>query len=114
MAFAPNSLRYDQQRAQAFAGNIIPAADLFCPAVNLLTLLPAPNAGAPGQTFNNYATSGSGIFNTNQWDVRIQQFPAKSWHVLIYLLRFDAFRVRHLVCMGMVMEPEDLPVRPPD
>ena len=41
---------------------LLPVADFSAPAVNFFKLLPAPNAGAPGQTFNNYATSGSGIF----------------------------------------------------
>ena len=40
------------------------------PAVNFFSSPPAPNAGAPGLTYNNYATSGSGIFDTNQFDVR--------------------------------------------
>ena len=71
-AFAPNSPNDTTNSGRTpFVGNIIPVADLSAPAVNFFKLLPAPNAGAPGQTFNNYATSGSGIFNTNQWDVRI-------------------------------------------
>ena len=66
----------------AFAGNIIPAALLSAPSVNFLKLLPAPNTGVQGQTFNNYATSGSGIFNTNQFDVRGDTQLGQKLHLL--------------------------------
>ena len=52
-----------------FAGNIIPAGRLSAPAVNFFKLLPAPNVAGAG-IVNNFVASGSGIFNTNQFDVR--------------------------------------------
>ena len=60
----------------AFAGNIIPLSALSPQAVNLFKLLLAsgktPNtAGVNGAGLrNNYSGSGTGIFNSNQWDVR--------------------------------------------
>ncbi len=81
-AFAPNSPNDTTNSGRTpFRGNIIPAADLSAPSVNFFKLLPAPNTGTPGQTFNNYATSGSGIFNTNQWDVRIDSTLGAKLHV---------------------------------
>ncbi len=52
-----------------FAGNIIPANRLSTPAINLLKELPGPNVAGAG-IVNNYSASGSGIFNTNSFDVR--------------------------------------------
>ena len=52
-----------------FPGNIIPAADVSPQAVAFFKLLPAPNVPETDIT-NNYSASGSGIFNTDQWDVR--------------------------------------------
>lgn len=61
-----------------FPNNQIPGGLLATPAINLLTLLPDPNAGAPGQLFNNYAASGTGSFHNNQFDVRMDdQFSDK-------------------------------------
>ena len=82
-AFKPNSPTDTSNSGRTpFPGNIIPAANLSAPAVNFFKLLPAPNAGAPGQTFNNYATSGSGIFNTNQFDVRGDTQLTEKLHML--------------------------------
>lgn len=62
----------------AFVNNQIPGGLLSTPAINLLNLLPAPNHGAAGLLFNNYAASGTGSFHTNQFDVRIDdQFSDK-------------------------------------
>ncbi len=70
---------YQQVNGQsvAYAGNVIPAANLSAPALNFLKLLQpyAPNTqGSPvgGVTGlkNNYAGSGTGGFNSDQWDVR--------------------------------------------
>jgi hypothetical protein len=53
-----------------FTNNVIPAALLSPAAVALLKALPAPNVSGTAVE-NNYAASGSGIFTTNQPDVRI-------------------------------------------
>ena len=54
-----------------FAGNIIPAAQLNKGALATLSLLPAPNYGAPGAQANNYLNIASKPFNSDQYDVRI-------------------------------------------
>ena len=66
---------YDSTTGKPFAGNIIPLNRLSPQAVNLFKLLLAsgktPNrfTDTAGLT-NNYSGSGTGIFNSNQWDVR--------------------------------------------
>ncbi len=73
-----------------YAGNIIPASDLSTPAVNFLKLLPGPNTGAAGQTYNNFVTSGSGFFNTNQFDVRMDTTLREKLHLFGRYTYFDA------------------------
>ncbi len=64
-----------------FAGNLIPSTRLSAPSVNLLKLLPAPNTGAPGLIVNNYVASGSGGFNTNQVDGRVDFQASQKLHI---------------------------------
>jgi hypothetical protein len=51
--------------------------NVFCPnqintvAQNILNLYPSPNAGAPGQTYNNYNVNLGTSDNTIQWDQRV-------------------------------------------
>ncbi len=78
--YKPNSLTDTSNTGRMpFAGNIIPAADLSAAAVAFFKLLPAPNAGSGVE--NNYAASGSGIFTTNQPDVRIDSKLTDKLHV---------------------------------
>ena len=63
-----------------FAGNIIPAARLSAPAVNFFKLLPAPNVPGAG-IVNNYSASGSGIFDTNQADGRVDYQLSDKLHL---------------------------------
>ncbi len=63
-----------------FAGNIIPAARLSAPAVNFFKLLPAPNVAGAG-IVNNYSASGSGIFDTNQADGRVDYQLSQKLHL---------------------------------
>ncbi len=51
-----------------FAGNIIPTARLSSQGLNILGILPAPTTGG---IFNNYVASGFGLFNTDQFDTRM-------------------------------------------
>jgi len=48
--------------------NMIPVA---APIANLLSYLPPPNTGAPGQIFNNFIASGVELYDTDQPDVRL-------------------------------------------
>jgi hypothetical protein len=61
-----------------FPNNTIPSADLSQASVNFFKLLPQPNAGTG--TINNFAANGSGVFNTNQPDVRIDYKPTDKLH----------------------------------
>jgi hypothetical protein len=63
-----------------YANNQIPASDLSTAAVNFFKLLPAPNVAGAG-LINNYATSGSGIFNNNQYDVRVDDKLGEKLHL---------------------------------
>ncbi|MGH9799961.1 MAG: carboxypeptidase regulatory-like domain-containing protein, partial [Blastocatellia bacterium] len=52
----------------AFNGNIIPANRISAVALKILPLIPLPNL--PGAT-NNYYTSGTQVFNRNNYDVKV-------------------------------------------
>ena len=55
----------------AWPGNVIPASLISATAMNLFKLLLpyAPNTNIGGLT-DNYSGNGTGIFNSNEWDVR--------------------------------------------
>lgn len=61
---------------QPFANNIIPSDRLSPQALNILKLIPLPNApGDPGKPYNNnYVATGSENFDSNQWDTRWDYF----------------------------------------
>jgi outer membrane receptor protein involved in Fe transport len=63
-----------------FTGNVIPAGRLSAAAVNFFKLLPSPNVAGAG-IVNNYLASGSGPFNTNQFDVRLDDQLSEKLHI---------------------------------
>ena len=63
-----------------FPNNIIPAGRLSAPAINLMKDMPDPNDPSQG-IVNNYVASGSGIFNTNQFDVRVDGRRSEKLHL---------------------------------
>jgi hypothetical protein len=72
---------YDPQTGNAdgsgrlpFAGNIVPPSKISTPAANLLAALPQPNLTPASPAANNYATSGVELFDTNQFDIRGDQY----------------------------------------
>ncbi|HZQ43455.1 MAG TPA: TonB-dependent receptor [Acidobacteriaceae bacterium] len=71
-----------------FPNNIIPVGRLSAPAINLMKLLPAPNNGSA--IFNNYQGFGSGAFNTNQFDVRIDDQISQKFHSFGRYTRFSS------------------------
>jgi hypothetical protein len=73
----------------AFAGNMIPAARLSAPAVKLISEMPLPNFGN-GSTFDNYTASGSGGFNTDQFDVRVDDQISEKFHTFGRYTRFNS------------------------
>lgn len=80
----------------AYPGNVIPAGDLSPQALALLKLLApyAPNSGGtPHQSStdglkNNYSASGTGLFNNNQWDVRVDDQISSGMHAFTRFSRF--------------------------
>jgi hypothetical protein len=61
-----------------FAGNLIPITRISPQAGNILALFPAPTAG--GIT-NNFVASGSGPYNQNSFDVRIDYNAPRGFNI---------------------------------
>jgi len=72
-----------------FANNIIPAGRISAPAINLIKDLPMPNYGN-GSIINNYVGNGAGGFNTDQWDVRVDDELSQNFHAFARYTRFDS------------------------
>jgi hypothetical protein len=79
-----------------YAGNIIPLNQVSPQAANLFKLLLA-NGKTPNQTpsaandnglYNNYSGTGTGIFNSNQWDVRGDATISQKMHIFGRFSRF--------------------------
>ena len=70
---------YDPVTRTAYTGNIIPRANIAPQAVNLLSILPAPNVAAAGIT-NNYVTAGFGPNNGDAADIRIDDQTTSRLH----------------------------------
>jgi hypothetical protein len=79
--YKPSSLtETDNSKNTPYPGNIIPAGDLSPAAVAFFKLLPQPNVPGAGVS-NNFATSGSGVFNTNQADARVDDTMGTKLHL---------------------------------
>lgn len=75
----------------AYPGNVIPAAQLSTQALALLKLLApyAPNSGGSyGGLKDNYSASGTGLFNSDQWDVRVDDQLTSGMHAFTRFSRF--------------------------
>jgi hypothetical protein len=63
---------------QPFPGNVIPQERLSPQALNILSLIPKPNAdGRDNGTRENYVASGSEIFDGDAFNVRMDGAPRK-------------------------------------
>ncbi len=82
-----------------YAGNIIPAGQLSAPAINYLKELAAfkPNkssstygsdSGGGQGPLDTYTAGGTGIFNSDQWDVRIDYQLSEKIHNFARFSRF--------------------------
>ena len=69
--FDPNSGNPDGSGRLQFPNNQIPTSRLATPATNLVALLPSPNYGPPGAYNNNFISSGSEAFDSDQYDIRV-------------------------------------------
>jgi hypothetical protein len=72
MVFDPSTGNPDGSGREAYTTggqvNMIPVSP---PITNLMSYLPMPNTGAPGQIFNNYIGSGVELYDADQPDVRL-------------------------------------------
>jgi hypothetical protein len=68
------------QRAQ-FAGNTIPTGMLSSQAEKMLALIPMPDVPGATGALDNYAASGVQLFDTNAFDVRIDQYQTDKLHL---------------------------------
>ncbi len=81
-AYQPNSLNDLTNAGRTpYVGNMIPVSALSTASLSFFALLPPPNAGAANAIENNFAASGSGIFDTNQSDVRIDDKLGQKLHL---------------------------------
>ncbi len=96
-ATSPNQIIYQPNATSspapnaAYANNVIPTAQLSPQSLALLKLLQpyAPNDfGTLGGLKNNYSGSGSGGFNSNQWDVRLDYTLSAKIHSFVRFSRF--------------------------
>jgi outer membrane receptor protein involved in Fe transport len=92
-AHSPNQLIYDNSSGTPvpYSGNVIPTAQLSPQSMALLKLLQpyAPNTGGSlNGTKDNYAQSGTGLFNNDQWDERVDWQATSKMHVFERFSRF--------------------------
>ena len=90
-ALAIPQLIYRPNTNTPYPGNVIPAAEISPQAIGLLRLLQpyAPNSpGSLNGLRNNYAASGIGGFNSDQWDVRGDWTSSATSHVFGRFSRF--------------------------
>lgn len=73
-----------------YANNVIPTADLSPQALNLISLLPNPNTTGIAGLANNYSSSGTGLFNNDQWDERGDWQASQRIHVFERFSRFTS------------------------
>jgi hypothetical protein len=87
-----NTLIYDPTTGLPFPGQVIPSARLSAPALALLKLLQpyTPNkSGVFGAlSSGNYAGSGTGLFNNDQWDERVDYQITEKIHGFERFSRF--------------------------
>jgi len=87
----PTSQLIYQSSGAPYTDNVIPAAQLSPQALALLKLLApyAPNnGGSYGGLKDNYAASGTGLFNSDQWDVRVDDQVTSGMHAFTRFSRF--------------------------
>jgi carboxypeptidase family protein/TonB-dependent receptor-like protein len=77
--FDPTTGNPDGTGRAAFAGNLIPVGKLSQEAVALLAQLPAPNVAGAG-TANNFVGAGSGTYDDNTFDIRIDHQTTQKIH----------------------------------
>jgi hypothetical protein len=82
---------YEPGTKTPYPNAVIPNSQLSPAALNLLKLLQpyAPNTtGSFGGLSNNYGGGGTGLFNSNQWDVRVDDTLNQKTHIFVRFSRF--------------------------
>src|SRR5262249_9098512 len=69
---------FDPLTGAAFAGNIIPAGRLSQQALAIIAAMPPPTG--PGLV-SNFAANGSGVFNDDQFDIRVDHQTTDNLHI---------------------------------
>ncbi len=90
-AYGANAGIVYQKDGTPYPGNIIPNAQLSAPALNYLKLIApfVPNkASTSGGPLDTYTQGGTGIFNSNQWDARIDYQFSQRVHAFGRFSRF--------------------------
>ncbi|HKE32663.1 MAG TPA: carboxypeptidase-like regulatory domain-containing protein, partial [Candidatus Angelobacter sp.] len=64
-----------------FAGNLIPVGRMSSVAQKLLAALPVPNFGGAGAIANNFVASGSGKYDDDAFNVRIDHQTTEKLHI---------------------------------
>lgn len=77
---ADGSILPPAQRVQ-FGGNAIPTGMLSKQALNMLALIPMPDIPGATGALPNYAASGVQLFDTDAFDVRIDQYQTDKLHL---------------------------------
>ena len=73
-----------------YPGNIIPQSDLSAPALNYIKAIAqyAPNKIGASGLLDTYVQGGTGIFNSDQWDVRLDGQITQKAHAFVRFSRF--------------------------
>ena len=76
---------------QQFTGGIIPTGALSTQAQALLKFIPLPNAPGTKASDPNYVGSGSGIVNSNSFNIRVDRYQTQKLHMFgrYSLLQYD-------------------------
>jgi hypothetical protein len=91
--FDPATGEPDGSGRQPFPGGMIPANRISTPAANILNLLPMPNFGSPDLEQNNYTASGSEKLDSDQFNVKVDQYIGEKWK---YFVRYSFADFRKL------------------
>jgi hypothetical protein len=81
MAFDPTTGNPDGTGRKAFSiGGRVNMVPVAAPMAKLLSYLPHPNTGTPGQIFNNFIASQGQLFDTGQYDGRLDYNISEKEH----------------------------------
>ena len=97
-----------------FPGNRVPANRIDAVARNVMKYYPLANVpGTPNSGTNNFATSGTGTININQWDVKVDENVSDSHRFFVRVSRrnmanppTDIFPAEIRVAQGGMYQPQ--------